>query len=170
MAEYQAGLQAISSAVFALDALYSVISGMITISEAEKEKRRVRNHGRAVWVSDAMLRASAGMTNDVRKTMKNRIHRAYKARDLAVHPPYTKEPFAIHPHLHNAKVPKRWIDYNLEASIEIVGWIVEVMLWVIDHPQSRNHALISWAAIASGILHRIIGPIANSDPGPSLAS
>jgi hypothetical protein len=67
--EYQAGMQAISSAVFAVDALYGVIAGMITVPEAEIARRKQRNDGRAVWVADAIIRASARMPNDVRKAV-----------------------------------------------------------------------------------------------------
>jgi hypothetical protein len=167
--EYQAGLQAISSAVFAVDALYGVIAGMITIPEAEIARRKQRNDGRAVWVADAIIRASARMPNDVRKAVTESIHRAYRARDLAVHPPHAQEPYALHPQLPNTRVPKRWIDYNFEASIELARWVVEAMMWVIDHPQPRNRALTAWAAIASGMLHRIVDPFMNADPSSPLA-
>jgi len=62
--EYQAGLQAISSAVFSLDAMYGVISRMIDVPEAEIARRKQKNDGRAVWVADAIIRASARMPND----------------------------------------------------------------------------------------------------------
>jgi len=94
--EYQAGMQAISSAVFA-DALYGVIAGMITVPEAEIARRKQRNDGRAVWVADAIIRASARMPNDVRKAVTQSIHKAYRARDLAVHPPHVQEPYAGRP-------------------------------------------------------------------------
>ena len=167
--EYQAGLQAISSAVFSLDAFYGVISRMITVPEAEIAGRKRRNDGRAVWVADAIIRASARMPNDVRKTVAKSIHRAYRARDLAVHPPHIQEPFALHPHLHNTRVPKRWIDYNFEASMEIVRWVAEAMIWVIDHPQPRNRILTTWAVTASWMLHRIVDPFMNADPSSPLA-
>jgi len=167
--EYQAGLQAISSAVFAVDALYGVIAGMITVPEAGIARRKQRQDGRAVWVADAIIRASARMPNDVRKAVTENIHRAYMARDLAVHPPYVQEPYALHPQLPNTRVPKRWIDYNFETSMELTRWIVEAMIWVIDHPQLRNRALTAWAAIASGMLHRIVDPFMNADRSSPLA-
>lgn len=167
--EYQAGLQAISSAVFALDALYGVIAEMITIPEAEMARRKQRNDGRAVWVADAIIRTSKRMPNDVRKAVTESIHKAYKARDLAVHPPHVQEPYTLHPQLQNTRVPKRWIDYNFESSMELANWVVEAMMWVIDHPQSRNRALTAWAATASGMLHRIVDPFVNADPSSPLA-
>lgn len=167
--EYQAGLQAISSAVFAVDALYGAIARMITVPEAEIARRKQRNDGRAVWVADAIIRASARMPNDVRKAVTKSIHKAYRARDLAVHPPHVKEPYALHPQLSNTRVPNRWIDYNFEASMELARWVVEAMMWVIDHPQPRNRALTAWAAIASGMLHRIVDPFMNADPSSPLA-
>jgi len=167
--EYQAGLQAISSTVFALDALYGVITPMIPAPEAEKARRNQRNDGRAVWVADAIIRASARMPNDVRKTLTENIHRAYRARDLAVHPPNVQEPYVLHPQLHNTRVPKRWIDYNFETSMELARSVVEAMIWVIDHPQPRNDALTTWAATASDILHRIVDPFINADPSSPLA-
>lgn len=92
------------------------------------------------------------------------VHAAFKARDVAVHPPYIQEPFAFHPQLHQTRVPKRWIDYNFEASKEVVGWVVEAMTWVIDHPQTRNPVLVSWAKTAATMLHQIIDPFVNADP------
>jgi hypothetical protein len=74
--EYQASLQTISAAVFALDAFYGVISRMVTISEQEKMARQASNDGRAVWVADAIFRASAGMPNGTRQALKRGIHRA----------------------------------------------------------------------------------------------
>jgi hypothetical protein len=167
--EYQAGMQAISSAVFALDALYGVIAGMINIPEPEIARRKQRNDGRAVWVADAIIRTSKRMPNDVRKAMTESVHKAYRARDLAVHPPHIQEPYILHPQLQNTRVPKRWIDYNFESSMELARWIVEAMMWVIDHPQARNHALTVWAATASGMLHRIVDPFTNADPSSPLA-
>ena len=167
--EYQAGMQAISSAVFAVDALYGVIAGMITVPEAEIPRRKQRNDGRAVWVADAIIRASARMPNDVRKAVTQSIHKAYSARDLAVHPPHVQEPYALHPQLLNTRVPKRWIDYNFETSMELARRVVEAMIWVIDHPQPRNRALTAWATIASGMLHRIVDPFMNADPSSPLA-
>lgn len=101
--------------------------------------------------------------------MTKSIHRAYKARDLAVHPPHIQEPFVLHPHLHNTRVPKRWIDYNFEASMEIISRVVDAMIWVIDHPQSRSRILTTWAATASWMLHRIVDPFVNADPSSPLA-
>ena len=167
--EYQAGLQAISSTVFALDALYGVIEKMITVPEAEKARRKQRKDGRAVWVADAIIRASARMPNDVRKTVTENIHKAYRARDLSVHPPHVQEPYSLHPQLPNTRVPKRWIDYNFKTSMELARWVVEAMIWVIDHPQPRNRALTTWAATASGMLHRIVDPFMNADPSSPLA-
>lgn len=167
--EYQASMQAISSTVFALDALYGVIAEMITVPEAEKARRKQRNDGRAVWVSDAIIRASSRMPNDVRKTVNENIHKAYRARDLAVHPPHVPEPYALHPQLQDTRVPKRWIDYNFETSIEVARSVVEAMIWVIDHPQPRNRALTTWTATASGMLHRIVDPFMDADPGSPLA-
>ncbi len=166
--EYQAGLQAISSAVFAVDAMYGVIAGMIAVPEAEIARRKQRNDGRAVWVADAIIRASARMPNDARKAVTENIHRAYMARDLAVHPPYIQEPCELHPQLRSTVVPKRWIDYNFETSMELTRWVVEAMIWVIDHPQPRNRALTVWATIASGMLHRIVDPFMNADPSSPL--
>lgn len=121
--EYQACLQAISAAVFALDAFYGVISGMGTVPETEKAKRIQRKDGRAVWVADAIIRASARMPNEVRKAVTENIHRAYKARDLAVHPPHVPEQLVVHPQLNNAQVPKRYIDYSFETSMELAYWL-----------------------------------------------
>jgi hypothetical protein len=126
--EYQAGLQATSSAVFALDALNGVIFRMITVPEAEIARRKQRNDGRAVWVADAIIRASARMPNDVRKALTENIHRAYMVRDLAVHPPHVQEPYALHPQFPTIRVPKRWIDYNFETSMELARWVVEAMM------------------------------------------
>src|SRR4029077_2149461 len=109
------------------------------------------------------------MPNDVRKAMTQSIHKAYRARDLAVHPPHVQEPYALHPQLLNTRVPKRWIDYNFETSMDLARWVVEAMIWVIDHPQPRNRALTAWATIASGMLHRIVDPFMNADPSSPLA-
>lgn len=168
VAEYQASLQAISSSVFALDALYGVISAMITVPEADKASRIERKAGRAVWVADAVVRASARMPNDVAKILTKRIHCAYQARDLAVHPPHIQEPYAVHPLLQNTKVPQRWLDYNLETSRELSTWITEALSWVIDHPKPSNTALTEWAARASKILHRIVDPLSNVNATPEL--
>jgi hypothetical protein len=169
VAEYQAGLQAISSAVFALDALYGVIAHMIIIPKVEVEARKLKDEGRAVAVADAILRASARMPNEARKLVAKNIHSVYKARDLAVHPAYVQEPFTFHPQLDGTKVPQRWIDYNFEASMEVVRCVVGAMTWAIDHPQPLNPALVAWAKIATTMLHRIIDPFVNADPSSPLA-
>lgn len=109
-------------------------------------------------MADAIIRASARMPNDVGKTMKASIHAAYKLRDRAVHPPHIQEPFAVHPVL-NAQVPQRYIDYRLETSRVLARSVVEALTSVVDHPQPRNPALTAWAPIASGMLHRIAGPL-----------
>jgi hypothetical protein len=167
--EYQASLQTISAAVFALDAFYGVISGMVTVPEQEKVARQTSNAGRAVWVVDAIIRASAGMPNSARQALKVGIHNAYKARDLAVHPAHTPEPMALHPRLEASLVPKRWIDYSFESSMKPIYWCVEAMTWVVDYPQSQITNLAAWAPIASKLLHRIIDPFIELDNSSPLA-
>jgi hypothetical protein len=167
--EYQAALQTISAAVFALDAFYGVISRMVTVPEQEKIARQTRNDGRAVWVADAVIRASAGMPNGTRQAITEGIHKAYKARDLAVHPPHIPEPLAVHPRLENAQVPKRWIDYSFESSMKLMYWCVEAMRWPVDHPQPRNASLTTWAPIASRILHKIVDPFTELDTSSPLS-
>lgn len=88
--EYRACLQATSAAVFALDAFYGVIREFITVPEAEQDARRQRNDGRAVWVADAILRASSRMPNDVRKTTAEKIHNAIRRETLLFTQPMNK--------------------------------------------------------------------------------
>jgi hypothetical protein len=166
--EYQASLQAISAAVFALDAFYGVLDGMITIPETERAARTQRGVGRAIWVADAIIRATARMPNSVRKDIRKNIRIAFKVRNLAVHPPYAPEPFAIHPALQDVLVPQRWIDYSFEPSMKIVTWTVEAMSWAINHPQSQNSSLAAWAPIASKLLHPIIDPFTTLDANSPL--
>jgi hypothetical protein len=64
--EFQGSLQAISAAVFALDAFYGVIHTMIPLDKSEKDARQQNNTARAAWVADAVLRASR-MPNQVEK-------------------------------------------------------------------------------------------------------
>ncbi len=80
--EYQASLQTISAAVFALDAFYGVLDGMIHIPDTERAARTQRRDGRAIWVADAIIRATGRMPNDVRKNLKKNIHRAFKVVTL----------------------------------------------------------------------------------------
>lgn len=161
--EYQASLQAISAAVFALDAFYGVLDGMISIPETEKAARTRRGDGRAIWVADAIIRATARMPNNVRRDIKRNIHIAFKARDRAVHPLHAPEPFDIHPALQDVLVPQRWIDYSFEPSMKITSWTVEAMSWVINHPQPRNSSLTAWAPMASKLLHPVIDPFTTLD-------
>ena len=81
--EFSGSLQAILAAVFALDAFYGVIQGMVVVPQAEKEARRRNQVGRYVWVADALNRASR-MSNLVAHTLRQSIRTAYKAPDGAV--------------------------------------------------------------------------------------
>ncbi len=96
--EFQGSLQAISAAVFALDAFYGVIHTMIPLDKSEKDARQQNNTARAAWVADAILRASR-MPNQVGKTVSKNIRTAYKLRDGAVHPRFLAEGYGIHPGL-----------------------------------------------------------------------
>jgi hypothetical protein len=158
--EFQASLQAIAAAVFGLDAFYGVICEMVNIPDAEKDARR--RAGRAVWVADAIGRASR-MPNDVRKTMSENVHTAYGLRDGAVHPPFLVEPYAIHPGLNQA-VPQFYSHYTLELSHGAVSWAAEAIMWVVDRPQPRNPAVCAYAIGASDLLHAVVDEHLTYDP------
>jgi len=155
-------LQAIAAAVFGLDAFYGVIREMVNISEAESDGRQRRRAGRAVWVADAIGRASR-MPNDVRKAMTESIHTAYALRDGAVHPPFQVEPYAIHQGL-NQLVPHFYGQYTLESSQGTVNWAIEAIMWVVDHPQPRNPAVSAYAPGASDLLHAVVDEYFIYDP------
>ena len=101
--EFQGSLQAISAAVFSLDAFYGVIHTMIVLQESEKKAHQHKRTSRAKWVADAIGRASC-MPNEARKTVAKNIHTAYKLRDGAVHPHFRAEEYGIHPGLNQAGV------------------------------------------------------------------
>ena len=149
--EFQASLQAISAAVFGLDGFYGVSRDMVKVPKAARKAGGV---GRAVWVADAIIRASR-MPNNVRKTMTESVHIAYELRDGAAHPPFTVEPYAIHSGLNQA-VPRFYANYTLELSTGAVGWATEAIMWVVDRPQPRNAAVCDYAKGASDILHAVV--------------
>lgn len=161
--EFHAALQAISAAVFALDAFYGVISEMVPLSDAEKEARRRSRAGRAVWVADAIGRA-ARMPNEVRKLMTKSVHTAYVLRDGAVHPRHSAEPYAIHPGLNQA-VPQFYARYTLETSQGAVSWAAEAIMWVVDRPKPRNRAVNDFAGSASDLLHSVADEHLTARPG-----
>jgi hypothetical protein len=165
--EFSGSLQAISAAVFALDAFYGVIQSMVVVPEAEKEARRRNRAGRDVWVADAINRASR-MPSHVARTLRQSIHTAYQARDGAVHPRTVMGDFAWHPAVPNAPVPQLYADYVLEGSASIVPMVTEAMMWVTDRPARRNEAIGAFASVASGILHRVADPHVKIDPASPL--
>jgi len=161
--EFQASLQTIAAAVFALDAFYGVICHMINVPKADKLARRQRRAGRAVWVADAIGRASR-TPNDVRKTMTESVRTAYQLRDDAVHPHFVAEPYAVHPGLNQA-VPQLYAHYTLELSHGAVAWAAEAIMWVVDHPQPRNATVCAFATGASDLLHGVVDEHLTYDPG-----
>jgi hypothetical protein len=152
--EFQGSLQTISAAVFALDAFYGAIHTMISLSQSEKDARQQNNAGRAVWVADAVLRASR-IPNEAAKTVARNIRMAYKLRDGAVHPRFLAEEYGVHPGLNQA-VPRYYIDYTLETSTAILSAMIEAIMWVTDHPKPRNTAVTAHASNASLLLHEIV--------------
>jgi len=152
-AEFHAALQAISSAVFALDAFYGVIRDMVPLSQTEKDARRRSRASRAAWVADAIGRV-ARMPNANRKAMAKSVRLAYELRDGAVHPRHIAEPCAIHRGM-NVAVPSYYARYTLETSDGAVGWATETMMWVVDHPQPRNRAICDFAVAAGDLLHGV---------------
>jgi hypothetical protein len=164
--EFQAALQTISAAVFALDAFYGVISGMVPLSDAVKEARRRSRAGRAVWVADAIGRA-ARMPNEVRKLMTKSVHTAYVLRNGAVHPRHSAEPYAVHLGLNQA-VPHFYARYALETSHGAVGWATEAIMWVVDRPQPRNRAVNDFAGNASDLLHGVVDKHLTARPGATV--
>jgi hypothetical protein len=166
--EFQGALQAISAAVFALDAFYGVIHAMIVLGKSEKEARQQNGVGRATWVADAICRASR-MPNKAKKTVTKNIHTMYRLRDDAVHPRFIAEEYGIHPGL-NQLVPKYYIDYTLETSSRIVAATVEAIMWVTDRPQTRNIKVSAYAPGASSLLHKIVDEFLTYETGGPFSS
>lgn len=163
--EFQSSLQAISGAVFALDAFYGVIESMIRIPDSVRASRQRNNEGRAVWVSDAIGRASR-LPNDMRKSVDKNIHAVYRLRDGAVHPSYDSQQFFVHPGL-NQGVHKYYADYTLESTAGVVAAVAEAIMCVTDRPQPRNKAVTEYAPGASTLLHEIVDGHLNYSPsGP----
>jgi len=152
--EFHGAIQTISSAVFALDAFYGIISTKIPIDQSEKEARRRKNSGRAVWVADAIGRSSR-ISNENKKRLTRNIHEAYRLRDNAVHPHYRPEDQAIHLGLNQA-VPKYYAEYTLESCTNILAAVVEAMMFVTDRPQVKNHEIVDYSSTASSLLHDIV--------------
>jgi hypothetical protein len=163
--EFQGSLQAISAAVFSLDAFYGVIHNMIVVQESEKKARQHKGTGRAKWVADAICRASC-MPNEARKTVAKNIHSAYKLRGGAVHPHFHAEEYGIHPGLNQA-VPKYYMNYTLETSSDIVSAVIEAIMYVADRPQLRNTTVAAYAPTASALLHEVVDEFLTYSPdGP----
>lgn len=152
--EFQGALQTISAAVFALDAFYGVIHTLITLDELVKRARQQNGAGRATWVADAICRA-ARMPNKAKSAVAKNIHKVYRLRDGAVHPRFVAEEYGTHPGLNQA-VPKYYTDYTLDTSSRILAAVVEAIMWVTDHPQTRNAAVSAYASGASSLLHEIV--------------
>lgn len=167
-AEFRASLQAITASVIALDGFYGAIRDMVPVPPATADERRQNQAGRAVWVADAIIRASR-MPNAVRRSLTKDIHTAYRARDTAVHPRVEVGRFAHHPALPGAPVPQLYANFVVEAARGLVQMIVEAIMWVTDHPQPRNAAVTSFATTASEMLHRIVDPVITIDPNSALA-
>lgn len=167
-AEFKASLQAVTTSVIALDGFYGAIRDMVPVPPAIAEKRQQNEAGRAVWVADAIIRASR-MPNAIRKMLTKDIHTAYKARDTAVHPKVEIGRFAHHPALPGAPVPQLYADFIIEAARGLIQVVVEAIMWVTDHPQPRNAAIIAYAPTASEILHRIVDSLITIDPNSPLA-
>jgi hypothetical protein len=166
--EFKASLQTMTASVIALDGFYGAICDMVPVSPAVREERQRKESGRAVWVADAIIRASR-MPGAVQKTLTKDIHTAYKARDTAVHPKVKTGRFAHHPALPGAPVPQLYADFIVEASQGLVQLTVEAIMWVTDHPQPRNAAITAYAPTASEMLHRIVDPAITIDPQSPLA-
>ena len=167
-AEFKASLQAVAASVIALDGFYGAIRDMVPISPTIADERRQNQAGRAVWVADAIIRASR-MPNAVRKTLAKDIHTAYKARDTAVHPKVEVGRFAHHPALPGAPVPQLYADFIVEAARGLIQAVVEAIMWVTDHPQPQNAAITAYAPTASEMLHRVVDPLITIDPNSPLA-
>ena len=162
--EFQAALQTISASVFALDAFYGVINEMVPpLSASEKDARRRSRAGRAVWVADAIGRASR-MPNDVRKAMTKSVHMAFELRDGAVHPLHFAEPYATHPGM-NLAVPSFYARYTRETSHGAVSWATEAIMWVVDRPKPSYKALNDYAIGASDLLHNVVDEHLTPTPG-----
>ena len=166
--EFKASLQVMTASVIALDGFYGAIRDMVPVPLAIADERRQNQAGRAVWVADAIIRASR-MPNAVRKVLTKDIHTAYKARDTAVHPRVEIGRFAHHPALPGTPVPQLYADFIVEAARGLIQMVVEAIMWVADRPQPRNAAITAYAPTASEMLHRIVDPLITIDPNSPLA-
>ncbi len=162
-AEFRASLQAITASVIALDGFYGAIRDMVPVPPVTADERRQNQAGRAVWVADAIIRASR-MPNAVRRSLTKDIHTAYRARDTAVHPSVEVGRFAHHPALPGAPVPQLYANFIVEAARGLVQVVVEAIMWVTDQPQPRNAAVAAFATTASEMLHRTVDPRDNHQP------
>jgi hypothetical protein len=154
--ELRASLQVVSAAASGLEGFYGLVQPHIEIDPKEREARRRKRTGRAIWVSDAIFRA-ARIPGGVRSVLRKNIISTYKARNLAVHPEHAPRRPGIHQGLRQM-VPYYVATFSMESAAGVVATCVEAMMWVLDRPRATEGPVFDLSQSGSALLHELVDP------------
>ena len=154
--ELRASLQVVSAAASALEGFYGLIQPHIEIDPKEREARRRKRTGRAIWVSDAIFRA-ARIPGGLRSPLRKNITSVYKARNLAVHPEHAPRLPGIHQGLRQ-RVPYYVATFSLESANGVIATCVEAIMWVLDRPRATEGPIFDLSQSGSALLHELVDP------------
>lgn len=145
--EFRSSMQAITSAAFAVDALY----GSITVVSPATAPGRTRSRPAAVM---SAIQRVAKVTNAQAKTLSHGLSQVFEFRNWAVHPPRDFRAPRLHPDLH-VGVDWRFVAFKAENAHAALSIAIETITRAVDRPRGSGPVL-EWSRSQADILQQVL--------------
>lgn len=146
--EFLSSMQAITSAAFAVDALYGSINDVVPPAP---NAAKARSRGGAVM---GAIHRVAKVSNLHAKALSGGLSQLFKFRNLAVHQPRDFRAPHLHPDL-NVGVDWRFIAFNASNAQGALNIAMEALTRATEHPR-QGTALQEWNKGQASILTRVL--------------
>ena len=145
-AETRAGLVAVATAAFAVDAFYAATLERVIVppeTQAAWKKNRTARPAHVVEVLKLAYAVKGGVMSDLARGVRD----VYRFRDWAVHPPAGFRPVRLHPVLKEG-VEWRTVAFSSDNAYIAVGIAEALITACLENPRSDDPELVKWATSA----------------------
>jgi hypothetical protein len=142
--EFQAGMQAVTAAVIALDALYASVRERVAIPDSLVATWRRKRTARHRQVAEVLRRAfRVGPKSFAR--LAAALQKLYRSRDLAVHPPGTFSDPVLHPVLRSG-TEWRFVSFGYESAYSAVRAALAFVAQLSALPRTKEDSFLQYCA------------------------
>ncbi len=140
--EFSAGMQALTSAAIAVDALYASVKDRVSVPDALTKAWRAKRTARHAQVAE-VFRQTFRMSAKGFEHLREALEQLYKFRDLAVHPPGAFSDPVHHPAL---KLTTEWrfVSFGLDSAHVAVRAAVAVAVQLAEAPRRKTGPLAEY--------------------------